>query len=220
MDRSIIAVILGIVILYFPKNTFSQYGTPPAARATQPYIEFKFGQLTPADAQDGIVFGMSTGRRIDDRLFWGFEWDYFYTSYTQISDVSGSEQQVAIDFTTKFLTFLFLISYEARMGPGAFFFRGSGGLGIDMIWDKQQSLTSGTSRTEYYTGFAWQVTGGIGWQISRQGLLFFDLVYHGSEFAEGDVTVIDGLPVINSIDVSGFGFRGGINIIGFWFWKW
>ena len=106
------------------------------------------------------------------------------------------------------------------MGPGSFFFRGSGSLGMDMIWDKQQNVGTGISRTDFFTGFAFQITGGVGWQISRRGLLFFDLLYHGSNFTSGDTVLIDDLPVRRSINVSGFGFRGGINIIGFWFWKW
>ncbi len=211
--------IISVLCLIFPGIVFSQSNS--TARATQPYVEFKVGQLKPNDTEDGILFGLSSGRRIDDRLFWAFEADYFYTSFTEATNVAGSgTDQVFVDFTTSILTFLFQVYYEARMGPGAFFIRGSGGMGLDMIWDKQRNLQTNLSRSEFYTGFAWQLTGGIGWQISRRGLLFFDTVYHGSSFTSSDTQIVNGFPVTTSIDVSGFGFRAGINIIGFWFWKW
>lgn len=220
MNRFLFAFIPGILLVCFSGSVLSQVA-PPAARATQPFIEFKVGQYKPADAEDGILFGMSTGRRIDDRLFWGFEGDYFYSSYTRATNVTGGgDTPQFVDFRTSILTLLFQIYYEARMGPGSFFFRGSGSLGMDMIWDKQQNVGTGISRTDFFTGFAFQITGGVGWQISRRGLLFFDLLYHGSNFTSGDTVLIDDLPVRRSINVSGFGFRGGINIIGFWFWKW
>ena len=51
------------------------------------YTELKIGQLKPKDSDNGTLIGMSMGRRIDDRLWWGFEGEGFKSSFTKATIV-------------------------------------------------------------------------------------------------------------------------------------
>ena len=186
-----------------------------------PYAEFKFGGYTPKDADFGNMFGITLGRKIDDRLYCAVEGNYYKSNYrkeTRIADfdtagISFDERQVELDFTTRIFMLFGKLDYELKLGQTPFYFRSSGGLGLEFIWNNENNFVNDTDRTRLFWGFGYKLSAGVGIKISRMGLLFIDGIYNDASATRERASNQDGLPVFQNIDVSGFGFLIGVNII-------
>jgi hypothetical protein len=198
----------------------------PATRGTitypsYTYTELKLGTLDPKDTGSGAMIGLSMGKRIDNRLWWGFEGFYFKSSYSQTTEVpdevSGgsviSTKQVELDYSTSVLSFFVNLSYERRFDPNSiFYYRASAGLGWEFIWNEENNYVDNVSRNRSFNTPGAQFTTGLGLGISQTGLVFADLVYNFATAKSDPVAVQGGLPIYDEINISGFGFRLGVNI--------
>ena len=189
------------------------------------YIEFKFGKLDPEDTGSGNLYGFSTGKRIDSRLWWGFMIDYFNSTYRQETTIADSvvggirfrEKQLELEFNTRILTLLGQISYERGIGNeknGPFFYRASGGIGWELIWNNEENFEEGIERQRFFNGLGWQLSTGLGLAISETGMIFADLFYNNSVANRNQDRDEEGLPVWEEINVSGLGIKVGINVLG------
>lgn len=190
------------------------------------YTELKLGQLKPKDSGSGTTAGLSMGRRIDDRLWWGFEGGFFKSSFTKATVVPDtvfgnnvvSTKQVQLDYTTTMLSLFLNLSYELRLNPNnRFYYRASAGAGWEFIWNKEKNYVDNVFRTRTFNTPALQLTTGFGIGISRTSLIFGDIVYNMAKARSSSTTNEAGLPTYQEINMSGFGFRVGVNIwdIGF-----
>ncbi len=186
------------------------------------FIEFKFGTMRPEDTDQGNLLGFSTGRRLDDRLYWGFEFNHFKSSFQKETTVaefdSGGinfrDKQLELDFTTRIVSMFLQISYELRLAPQSpVYLRASGGGGLELIWNNENNFLNNVERTRFFNAFGWQVTGGVGIRISKSGIIFFDGLYN-SAVATKKLEPQNGLPTFREIDISGVGFRVGVNVFG------
>jgi len=188
------------------------------------YTEFKLGQLDPKDTGSGYTGGVSMGRRIDNRLWWGFEGFYFKSSYSRTTTVpelsGGSTKQVELDYTTTMMSFFINLSYERRFNQtSVFYYRASTGLGWEFIWHKENNYVDNVSRSLSLNTPGLYLTTGLGLGISQTGLIFIDLVYNMAT-AKTDIQGNQGgLPTYQEIDITGLGFRLGINIWNLGFFK-
>ena len=202
---------------------------PPAGNAPATlYTEFKLGQLDPGDTGSGYTGGLSMGRRIDNRLWWGFEGLYFKSSYTQTTTVPDtilngavvSTKQVELDYSTTMLAFYINLSYERRFNQtSVFYYRASAGLGWEFIWHKENNYVDNVSRSRSFNTPGLYLTTGLGLGISQTGLIFADLVYNVGTAKTGTEATQGGLPTYDEISMTGFGFRVGINIWNLGFFR-
>jgi hypothetical protein len=191
------------------------------------FTEFRVGQLDPKDTKSGTLFGLAFGNGIDDKLYWEFEANYFRKSFTEgtvVPDtVSGgtiiSTKQVELDYTTTILSLFFGFVFENRFGgaePGGsqsgFYFRGSAVGGWEFIWSKERNFVDDISRTRKFDGPGFQLTAGLGYRISYSGILYVDALYNGAIGKTGETRTEEGLPTFEQIDVTGVGFRVGLNL--------
>jgi hypothetical protein len=192
---------------------------PPVARNVS-YTELKLGKLSPNDTGSGALVGLSMGKRIDNRLWWGFEGNFFKSSFTKTTTVPDTVQggtvvstkRVELDFTTTVLSLFLNLSYELRLNR-TFYYRASAGGGWEFIWNKEKNFIDNVSRTRTFNTPGLQLTTGIGIGISNRSLIFGDLIYNIATARSGTTPSEGGLPTFQEIDVSGFGFRFGINIL-------
>lgn len=201
----------------------------PAANAPSTlYTEFKLGRLDPNDTGSGYTGGISMGRRIDNRLWWGFEGLYFKSSYTQTTTVPDtvllgnviSTKQVELDYNTTMLSLFINLSYERRFNQtSVFYYRASTGLGWEFIWNKENNYVDNVSRTRSFNTPALYLTTGLGLGISQTGLIFVDLVYNMATAKSNTQTNQGGLPTYQEINMSGFGFRLGVNLWNLGFFR-
>ncbi len=209
----------GLLVLFFCCQAFQEAA---AQSQTLSFTEFKFGSLRPEDTDAGLLLGVSTGRKLDDKLYWGIEVNYFNSSFrkeTTIADSTGggitfTQKEVELDFSTRLLMLFFQVSYELKVGPDSpLYYRASGSGGWEFIWNRENNFIEGVERTRFFNGLGWQITTGMGVRISRAGLLFVDVMYNNARARKSE-TPRQGLPTSSEIDLSGLGFRVGINVIG------
>jgi hypothetical protein len=197
--------------------------SPLSAKA--PYTEFKVGYMDPNATKAGYLFGVNLGQMIDESLSWSFEFNYFQRVYNKIttvdeiqfpSGISPTEKQKELEYKTYIIPLFLKLNLENQLGyKSPFFLRGSGGLGWEMVWNKENNYLNDSRATRFYHGFGWQLTAGIGLQISSSANLFVDGMYNGSKTKRNQETNEDGLPSWEELDISGFGVRVGVSIVGF-----
>lgn len=190
---------------------------------TFPYLEIKAGGLTPRDIETGFLGGVSIGRNIDDRFFWGLEADIFKTNYrketliAELIDPSNQVQyntlQVELDFSTTITSFFWQLYYETALSNNVLFLRGLGGVGWSFIWNKENNFVEDVQRTRYFNGFTWQASAGLGIRASKLGMAFIDLYYQNAKPRKSENRVENGLPIFQEIDLTGFGVRVGVNFL-------
>ncbi|MBN2366421.1 MAG: hypothetical protein EH225_10825 [Calditrichaeota bacterium] len=189
-----------------------------------PFSEFKVGYQDPEDARAGYIFGLNVGRMIDESLSWSFEFNYFQKSYTrvttlgevQLNDITPEIKQKELEYKTYMIPLFLKLNWENQLGyRSPFFLRASGGLGWEMVWNNENNYITDVHSTRFYHGFGWQGALGIGIQISSSANFFLDGIYNGSKVTRNDSTNEEGFPTWEELDISGFGLRVGISILGF-----
>jgi hypothetical protein len=179
--------------------------------------EFKVGQLDPKDVDTGTLVGLSIGNSIDEHLYWGFEGNYFWSSFAQTTTVADtiSTKELELDFSTTFLSLFVNFTYEYRFGRSKWYYRASAGGGWEFMWSRERNFIEDKSRRRRFNSPAYQLTTGLGLRISNNGIFFADLIYNYAVGKTDQTPNETGLPTFEQIDVSGFGFRAGLNIYNF-----
>lgn len=193
--------------------------------ASAPFSEFKIGYQDPADAKAGYIFGLNIGRMIDESLSWSFEFNYFQKTYRKVTNVADielpsgitpSQKELELQYKTYIIPLFLKLNLENQLGyKGPFFLRASGGLGWEMVWNSEDNYLTRIHSTRFYNGFGWEANLGVGIQISSSANLFVDGVYNGSKVKRNAKSNAEGLPTWEELDLSGFGIRIGVSIIGF-----
>lgn len=226
---SIILMLMGSVTLLSQSRIDemidqSRLGNQEIQAGDWPYLEIKAGGLTPKDIETGFLGGVSYGKNLDDRFFWGLlETNIFKTSYrkeTLIAEfidpsnqISYNEIQVELDFSTTILSLFTQIYYETAISNDVVYLRGLSGVGWSFIWNKENNFVEDVKRTRYFNSFTWQASAGIGVRASQRGLIFVDLYYQNAKPRKSENRVENGLPVFQEIDLTGFGIRVGVNFL-------
>jgi len=209
------------LVLFFSFLLFNCASPLKGSRAST--TEFKFGQLDPNDVDPGTLVGLSFENQIDEHLYWGFEGNYFWSSFAQTTTVADtisnnvpiSTQEVEVDFATTFLSLFLNFTYEYRVGTTNWYYRASAGGGWAFIWNRERNFVEDKSRKRKFDSPAYQLTTGLGYRISRDGIFFVDLIYNDAVGKTNQTTSEAGLPTFEQMDVSGFGFRAGLNLYNF-----
>ncbi len=220
-----LAVVLILVLTAF-QTVYAQRDRSGSRISFKPFTEFKVGGVNPKDTDFGNFIGVSMGRGIDDRLYWGIEVNYFKTTYINQTTIaqfdSGgihfTQEQVSLEFNTRILSSYLQLYYESLLSRQApFYFRAVAGLGYNLIWNDENNFEEDIERTRFFNGLAWQLAAGVGLRISQRGLLFVDAIYTNSSARRGRDRNENGLPIFQEINVTGFGFRFGLNVVGLGF---
>jgi hypothetical protein len=194
--------------------------------AKAPYTEFKIGYFDPKAAKPGYIFGANLGRMIDESLSWSFELNYFQKSYnkeTKVEDIeipgSGIDpeiKQLELSYKTIIVPIFLKLNYEHPLGKRSpFYARGSAGIGWELVWNKEDNYITKIHKTRFYHGFGWQGNLGIGLEMSSTSNLFADIMYNSSKPKRNEKKNEVGMPTWEELDISGFGIRVGVSIVGF-----
>ncbi len=193
--------------------------------ARAPYTEIKVGYMEPKAAEPGYLFGLNMGRMIDESLSWSFEANYFQRSYRKETTIyrSGTQggitpetKQLELDFVTRIIPVFMKLNYEHPLGGrGPFYIRASGAIGWEMVWNNEKNYLEGYEQNRFYHGFGWQVSAGLGFEISSSANFFVDAFYNDSRAKRNQTTSEAGLPTWEELNISGFGIKAGVSIVGF-----
>ena len=192
--------------------------------AQEKFSEFQAGVLLPSDAETGFIGGITIGRMVDESVGWGIELDFYRKTYTKESKVPQVPQgQVdpvlvltEIENSTTMLPVYFKLLVHTQIAP-KLDLRIGGGVGYEFMWNSVTNYTKGLDDTRFYSGFTWQVGGGIAFPLSRASDVFIDVSYHGGSPSRGESKNELGLPVYTEVNMSGLMIRGGIRLYTFGF---
>ena len=190
------------------------------------FMEFKAGFLRPKDTASSNLLGLSIGRILDNRLYWGIEFNHLTSSYQQTTTIaefdsggiSFADKKLELDFRTRIVTILLNLYYESSgYDLSSLFLRASIGGGIQLLWNEENNFVEGVDRTRTFNGYGWQATIGVGLPISDRGRIFVDLVYNYSVLSKKLNDIEAGLPTFREINLTGPGVRAGVNLLGLGF---
>ena len=181
------------------------------ALAQQSIYELKGGVLFPQDTETGTIIGLSVGHMADENLGWAFETQYFWRTYTQEYRINQQTIVTEIENSTKMLPLMVKIMYLSQIAP-SLDLRLSGGIGYAFLWNKEANYVIGVEDSKSFSGFAWELGGGVSIPISRAADFFGELTYFYSTPSRDAGKTIEGLPQRTEINMSGLVIRVGVRI--------
>jgi opacity protein-like surface antigen len=189
------------------------------AFAQQRSWTLKAGAYFPLDLKTGTMFGADYGYAVDETVTLLFGGDFYYRGIRNDADL-GDAEKLGVKISTgehlsKWtgwhlpLTFKIRLTFPTqneRLTPF-----GIAGLGYGItyvsydIYNDARKFPSESSLT--YSGFVWQVGGGVLYQIGRNSELMGELIYNGASFEKDEEN--NRYTTLNS---SGVILRAGINL--------
>ncbi|MCK5077882.1 MAG: hypothetical protein KAR38_15980, partial [Calditrichia bacterium] len=199
-----------IIVIFSGNMLFAQQAS---------YSEFKAGIYNPKDAKTGWMFTYGTGKTIDEAFSWLVEFNLYKKTYNKDTKVPLPDNDILvqreIENNTYLMPLLFKLSFDKKLiPPSPFIIRGSAGIGYQFMLNKEKNNVEKEEKSRFYHGFAYQVSAGAGLEMSSSAILFAEAFYHGGK-VKRDKKDVDGLPTWIEKDVSGLGFRVGINFVNF-----
>jgi hypothetical protein len=210
MEENMKNAVLLILFLLFSAatNLFAQRGI----------ISINGGLLFPQDTEKGMIIGAGWGRMLDENISWEIEGDYFWRTYTQemtvkVSDGNTQSTTVAteIENSTKMLPVFFKVNYLSQILP-KLDLRLGGGLGYAFLWTHDANYKLNVENSDSYNGFAWQLSAGVSFPISRAADFFGEFIYLNTTPSTDQGTTAEGLPQRTEVDMSGLWMRIGIRL--------
>jgi len=194
-----------------------------SAFAQNKMTEFNVGILAPTDAESGFFGGINLGRMVDEKIGISLGIHVYHSSYTKESKVGeddGSGQIVIsqtateLDQSATLIPLLFQLHYTGPITQ-ALDLKVTAGLGYEFLWNSINNFKEGKERTDFFSGFGWQVAAGISIPISSASDFYGEVLYHGGTPSSDKGKTEQGLPLRTEVDMSGLGIRIGLRLYTF-----
>jgi hypothetical protein len=176
--------------------------------------------FSPADAEAGFAFGGSIGYRVDEFVALGFGTDFLYKTYKKSTEVATKDYESGISTTTvvnsvQYNTLMVPMMGEVTITIPVFWKLSAlaqGGVGYEILWNKEENFETKTSDSRLYGGFTYQLGAGVRIGLGRDSGLFAEGYYNHAKVKRNAKDIVADLPVFEQVDLSGFGARAGIMI--------
>jgi len=173
-----------------------------------------------ADAEAGFAFGGSFGYRVDEFVGLGFGADFLYKTYTKSTEVATQDYESGISVKTVVSNVRYNTLMVPMMGELTItipvFWKASiltqGGVGYELLWNKEENFETKASDSRLYGGFTYQVGAGMRIGLGRDSGIFIEGYYNHAKVKRNVKDIVADLPVFEQVDLSGFGARAGIMI--------
>ena len=181
---------------------------------------FKLGYFNPKDTKSGFIFGANFGSAIDENVDIGIGIDFFHRNYTEDKKVAErvspggvveSTIQRELEFTTTILPIMGTITVKISPEYPFSYYIG-GGLGYELLFNKERNYQEGVSESRFYHGFSWLVNGGVLYRIGSRSAFLGEVFYNGATVHRGKGKTTEGLPIWEEVNLSGLGVRFGIRL--------
>ncbi len=181
-------------------------------------LDVNGGVAFPQDSDTGFMIGGAWGRMVDENMGWQIGADYFWRTYSKeipVKETAGTTSTTTIateiENSTKMLPVMFKLVYLSELMP-KIDLRLSGGIGYTFLWNSETNYKLDVEKSDFYSGFAWQVGAGISLPISRAADFYGEFNYLGTTPSKSEENDIEGLPVRTEIDMSGLQIRIGVRL--------
>lgn len=185
----------------------------------QPYgvTNLKIGYFNPKDANSGLILGASIGSAVDESVDVGLGVDFFVggnkneieTGSENIGGITEKESYLDSQSSITLLPITGLITVKIPASYSMFYTVG-GGAGYGLLWTKEKEFDVNgdktSSKSRFYQGFRWMVTGGILYKLGTRSSIIFEAFYDSSKLSreQGNLSY--------KVNPSGFGIRTGVRI--------
>ncbi len=177
------------------------------------------GYVNPADIKGGMFFGFVLGTAIDEAVDLGIGVDVFHKTYSENSQVAQEEKEgltsntyaTEVDYSRTMVPLKLMVNVKipTSMYYG-YFIRGS--LNYEFLFSKEKNYEMDKSQTHKFGGLGWQAAAGFYYNVGSRSTLIADLFYNSCEVSRSIENSNVGLPVTERVDLSGLGFRLGVNL--------
>lgn len=172
----------------------------------------------PRDAVAWFSFGGTIGTIIDETVMIGIGSDLFYKNYTKKTDVAEEDYESGMTVTTyeteiEYHTVILPVMLELVVQIPIVWkcsFFGHGGIGTEILWNRELYYATDVKDSRFYFGFAWQLGVGLSLKLSQSTALFAEGYYKNSKVKRSRKEFIQDLPVYEQVNLSGIGGRVGI----------
>lgn len=177
------------------------------------------GYMNPKDTKSGLIAGAGLGIRLDESVDIGLAVDFFHKNYTEESDVAKTDQQgmssslyvTEVEYTRTILPIMLTVNVKVPTSRYfGYFIRG--GLGYEFLFSKEKNYTLNKDDSRNFNGLGWQFAGGIFYHIGSRSTLIASVLYNSCEVNRDVKESFEGLPIKERVDLSGIGFRIGVNV--------
>ena len=183
-------------------------------------LELRGGYLDPKDTKSGLIFGGSYGVAVDERVDISLGFDVFHRNYTEetavadtnyISGVNETTVMRELEYNTTLLPIHADVTIRFPFEPPLYWFF-SGGISYRWLFNKEDNYQEGISEKRTYHGLGWRLRAGIEYTIGSRSSVIFGAMYNIGKVSRNREETTEGLPVWNEVDISGFGFFGGLRL--------
>jgi hypothetical protein len=178
------------------------------------------GYFAPEGANAGFSLGGSVGTQFDEMVGLGIGTDIFWKNYTKSTVISKEnlpsgltpqKETVPIAYNTIIVPLMLelMIRIPIVSSFGAF---AHGGLGYEFLFNGERNYYTGEKDNRFYSGFTWQIGGGVMVNLGSQSSIFVEGYYDHGKPRRNLKEFIAGAPVFESVNLSGFGIRAGLSL--------
>ena len=194
-------------------------GTGFAQQASGNVFNINAGYMNPTDMQGGMFFGFMWGTAVDEAVDLGFGVDVFHKTYSETSQVATTEDEgltsntyaTEVDYSRTLVPLKFMINVKVPTSMYyGYFIRAS--LNYNLLFSKEQNYAQDKSQTNRFGGLGWQAAGGFYYQVGSRSTLICDVFYNSGKATRDVEKSNSDLPVTESVNLSGLGFRIGVNL--------
>jgi len=127
----------------------------------------RLGYYNPKDTKSGLLIGVNLSTAVDENVDFGLSVDFFHRSYKQEREVADTvsaggviEHTIVreLEFTTTAVPIMASLTLKLNSQlPFTYFF--GGGLGYELLFNKENNYETQISDTRFYHGFCWELQG-------------------------------------------------------------
>jgi len=201
-----------ILFIAFVPSAWSQ-------RGLQGMLGVHAGYMNPKDTKSGLVIGGSWGTSVDESVSLGIGFDLFHTSYNEETEVAS---ETAHGMKTE--TYMTMMEYNRTILPvmgeinvavpmGRYLgYMIRGGIGYSFLRSHEKNYEKKTNETRNFSGLILQAGAGLYYEVGSRSTLVAELNYSNSRVTRKVESSVEGLPISERVDLSGFGLRLGVII--------
>jgi len=192
-----------------------------SATQAQSMFGLSAGYLRPKDTKNGLMFGVNLGSAVDEAVTIGLGADFFQKSYSKMSKVAEEKgpitetttKEMLVDYSRIIVPLNLSVRVKipaSRMYDFGYFIRGS--VNYHFLWSNEKNYQDNTDETRKFGGMGWQGGGGLYYKVGSRSTLFAEAFFNSCEVKRDVSTSTKSLPVSEFVDLSGVGFRIGVQL--------
>jgi hypothetical protein len=183
-------------------------------------LEFQAGTLNPKGTRAaGLILGGQYGVVVDERVDIGIGLAVFHKGFTEKTSVNSGTTSSGTGWTTEtmpleYSTTLLPITINATVHfpfESALGLYAGGSLAYEFLFDKYTNHETDKSEKSTFKGFGWMARAGVEFFLGSRSSLTGEVFYNGCK-VKGNSKEVNGIPMWDEVNVSGFGFRGGLRL--------